>query len=274
MRKRRPKASSPRPRRRLRHFPSSAALATLLDIADYALHRRVLTPRLDPGSVLAHLYRPFPISGIPTCRIRRLVSPGAPSALAAGKRQGMRRAFDWGGGAGGGCCCWRPASARSGPRMRGPSSRWARLRSRPATPRPRAMRPSPRPAAGGRPRRHGGAFARGLRREFPQAERGRCWTARTHSCRTSGSCPKPLPASSTGCWCRPPCRCKPIQELATRAGGRRVGAAPAAARWRSTVEGTGNLANSVKFRKALSSHPGRGGDPGEGNEAQRDHALG
>ncbi len=49
---------------------------------------------------------------------------------------------------------------------------------------------------------------------------------------------------------------KPIQELATRQGAAASSAAPAAAPLTLTVEGTGNLANSVKFRKALSSTPG------------------
>jgi hypothetical protein len=49
---------------------------------------------------------------------------------------------------------------------------------------------------------------------------------------------------------------KPIRELAAGLGAAGSGSTPAAVPLALAVEGTGNLANSVKFRKALSNTPG------------------
>jgi hypothetical protein len=49
---------------------------------------------------------------------------------------------------------------------------------------------------------------------------------------------------------------RPIQELAARQGTTPPGAAPAAGPLALVVEGTGNLANSLKFRRALAATPG------------------
>ncbi len=49
---------------------------------------------------------------------------------------------------------------------------------------------------------------------------------------------------------------RPIQELAARQGAAAPGAAPSAAPLALAVEGTGNLANSLKFRRALAVTPG------------------
>jgi len=49
---------------------------------------------------------------------------------------------------------------------------------------------------------------------------------------------------------------RPIQELAARQGAAAAGPAPASAPLALAVEGTGNLANSLKFRRALAATPG------------------
>lgn len=49
---------------------------------------------------------------------------------------------------------------------------------------------------------------------------------------------------------------RPIQELAARQGTAAPGAAPASTPLALAVEGTGNLANSLKFRRTLAATPG------------------